>query len=247
MPLFLPRFGLDESWQVPAMRAFFFFFLLFKIWRVLAGNSPKVSAAQRLRAWCGCFCSEDVSGSALGRGAEGNGQGGGESRRVDAPGCSRGSRSADPGAGEPRGQARPQHPASSFNYLKSPAARRRVCDRPVSRRPPGAPTSCAASPVRPPAAGWPPPGFLCLLEALCGRGFGQESEVPATAASLPSLSPSGPSWQTCLILFFFFLMSFKDLSFSFYTLALPWNTHLYQQPQTVASAGLVSVNGFFLP
>ena len=45
------------------------------------------------------------------------------------------------GAGEPRGQARPQHPASSFNYLKSQTARRRVCERPVSLRPPGAPTS----------------------------------------------------------------------------------------------------------
>ena len=37
--------NLDE---VPAMRAFFFFFFfLFKIWRVLAGNSTKVSAAHR--------------------------------------------------------------------------------------------------------------------------------------------------------------------------------------------------------
>ena len=37
---------------------------------------------------------------------------------------------------------------------------------------------------------------------------------------------------------------FKDLSFSFYTLASPWNTYLCQQPQTLTSAGLVSVNGF---
>lgn len=110
------------------------------------------------------------------------------------------------GAREPRGQARPQHPASSFNYLKSQTARRRVCERPVSPRPPGAPTSCAASPVCPPASGWLPPRFLCFLESLCGRGFGQELEVPASAVSLLSLS-FWTKLTTCLI--FFFLMSLK--------------------------------------
>lgn len=233
--------NLDE---VPAMRAFFFsFFFFLKFggsWQGTAQRFLQHTEAPSLVwlfLWRGC-----VSGSALGRGAEGNGQGGGESCCVDAPGGSRGSRSADRGAGEPRGQARPQHPASSFNYLKSQTARRRVCERPVSPRPPGAPTSCAASPVCPPASGWLPPRFLCFLEALCGRGFGQELEVPARAVSLLSFSLSGPSWQTCWS--FLFFNEFKDLSFSFYTLASPWNTYLCQQPQTLTSAGLVSVNGF---
>ena len=150
------------------------------------------------------------------------------------------------GAGEPRGQARPQHPASSFNYLKSQTARRRVCERPVSPRPPGAPTSWAASPVCPPASGWLPPRFLCFLEALYGRGFGQELEVPASAVSLLSLSLflDQADRRADFVVVVVVFNEFKDLSFSFYILASPWNTYLCQQPQTLTSAGLVSVNGF---
>lgn len=107
------------------------------------------------------------------------------------------------GAREPRGQARPQHPASSFNYLKSQTARRRVCERPVSPRPPGAPTSCAASPVCPPASGWlSRPGSFAFWSHCVGRGFGQELEVPASAVSLLSLFLD--QLTTCLIFFFFF-------------------------------------------
>lgn len=106
---------------------------------------------------------------------------------------------------EPRlwGQAVPSSPASLFNYLKSKTVSLRVCESPVSLQPPGALTSCKASPVCPPASGWLPPWVPFFLEALCRRGFGPESEVPARAVSLPSLS--GLHWQTCWIFFFFFL------------------------------------------
>lgn len=193
--------------EVPAVRAlFFFFFLKFGgSWQGTAQRFLQHTEALSLVwlfVWRGC-----VSGSALGRGAEGNREERAAVLMLRAVLAEVGLQTR--GAGEPRGQARPQHPASSFNYLKSQTARRRVCERPVSPRPPGAPTSCAASPVCPPASGWLPPRFLCFLEALCGRGFGQELEVPASAVSLLSLSLSGPSWQRAW--FFFFFNEFKDL------------------------------------
>lgn len=62
MPLFLPRFGLDESWQVPAMRAIFFFFFFLKFrgsWQGTAqrflqhrGCEPGVAAfVERMCFW----------------------------------------------------------------------------------------------------------------------------------------------------------------------------------------------------
>lgn len=54
-------------------------------------------------------------------------------------------------------------------------------------QPPGALTSCKASPVYRPASGWLAPWVPFFQEALCGRGFGQEFEVPANAVS-PALS-----------------------------------------------------------
>lgn len=67
-------------------------------------------------------------------------------------------------------------------------------------QPPGALTSCKASPVRPLASGWLPPWVPFFLEALCGRGFGQEFEVPASAVS--PCSPSRLLWQIHLLYFF---------------------------------------------
>ena len=98
--------NLDE---VPAMRAFFFFFLKFGgSWQGTAQRFLQHTGAPSLVwlfLWRGC-----VSGSALGRGAEGNGQGGGESCCVDAPGGSRGSRSADPGRRGASGSGPPPAP-----------------------------------------------------------------------------------------------------------------------------------------
>ena len=135
---------------------------------------------------------------------------------VDAPGSSCGSWYAEPGSRGFGVRRIPSSPASLFNYLKSKTVSLRVCESPVSLQPPGALTSCKASPVCPPASSWLPPWVPFFLEALCGRGFGQEFEVPASAVSLLFLS--GLRWQTCLIFYFFFLMSLKICLFHF----TPW-------------------------
>lgn len=181
------------------MRAFFFF-LLFKIWRFWQGTAQNFCTSTQngsslvwLFVWRGC-----VSGSALGRGAEGNREERAAVLMLRAVPTWKSV--CRPRAPRSLGSGHPQHPASSFNYLKSQTARRRVCERPVSPRPPGAPTSCAASPVCPPASGWLPPRFLCFLESLWKRvwsGIGGSCQC-----CVPPLSLSfWTKLTTCLIFF----------------------------------------------
>lgn len=72
-------------------------------------------------------------------------------------------------------------------------------------QPPGALTSCKASPVcaPEPVSGLLLPWVPFFLETLCGRGFGQEFEVSASVVLGPLFSSSGLHWQTLLIYIFF--------------------------------------------
>ena len=245
MPPFLPRFGLDESWRSSCHEGIFFF--LFKIWRVLAGNSTKVSAAhrgsepgvavfvERMCFWVSfrkrcrrkrtgrrrellCWCSGRFSRKSV--------------CRPGAPG-SLGVRPA-PSTPLPRLITwRAKQPAGgcvNARYLRGRLALRHP-ERP-------------ALSVRQRQAGSRPGSFAfwrrCVEEGLV-RNW---RFLPVLCPSSLSLFLDQADRRADFVVVVVVFNEFQDLSFSFYTLASPWNTYLCQQPQTLTSAGLVSVNGF---
>lgn len=119
---------------------------------------------------------------------------------VDAPGSSCGSWYAEPWSPSFRVRLIPRALLPCLITWRAKQSAWECVNTQYLLQPPGVLTSCKASPVCPPASGWLPPWVPFFLEALCGRGFGQEFEVPASAVSL--LSPSGLHWQIHLIFFF---------------------------------------------
>lgn len=144
------------------------------------GDFPCISEAPFARMCHGCFCGRIcfwVSWRKRWRRKRGAWRGDG---CVDAPVLAE----VDRLCGTPEPQRRGRRPparfpcAGTWRAQPGPAS----VNGPVSPRPPGAPTSCKAGPVRPPAALAPAPVPL-FLQALCAGGFGQEFEVPARVVS----------------------------------------------------------------